>query len=216
MTALDASLGAKPLELPELLTPDRIVAGAETYLVFDGRDTKIYRVEDRFALILTLPELDIERIARNQGRAAKVISTPSVYYYGRTFDCTYMLTDYIGVRTVEDYAKDWPKSDLAIYMSRIRTIIDRLAAISLSHNDPYPRNIIIDQFSNFLGVVNWEMSDTLDKSPEYQRRAVSHSEPHYWDAAVRHLHSPAVLFHGNGFDGREFGRALPHIVPLYA
>ncbi|KZT50479.1 hypothetical protein CALCODRAFT_504671 [Calocera cornea HHB12733] len=215
MTTFETFFGEGVLNLPEGAAPDYIVPGHPFELVSNAGQKKIYRIDNRYALIITPPDTDIERIVRNQSLAAKVISAPWVYYFGRTVDCAYMLTDFIPGRNLQYYVDKQPGLDLSRLLPQIQTIVAQLASVNLAHNDLYPRNVMVDRHLNIRAIIDWDTSDTLDKSPEYQRRVVNYLEPHDWDSAFRPFQS-SILFHGYEFDACEFGRTLPHRLPVYA
>ncbi|KZO97192.1 hypothetical protein CALVIDRAFT_96859 [Calocera viscosa TUFC12733] len=214
LTKLEIGDISNPIDLTKQITPKQIVPGARASLIYDGGNKRVYKLNDYYVLTLTKPELDIDKVVRNQRLAASVIPAPWVYSHGRRLDYTYMVTDYVPGRPLQRYVDKNADLDLSIFLPQIETIVDRLASVNLAHGDLYPRNVMVDKNLNVVGIIDWDTCDTLENSYEYQRRATSVFNEHDWDSAFRPFHSPAVLFHGYEFPHFDFGFATPPLCPV--
>jgi serine/threonine protein kinase len=68
-------------------------------------------------------------------------------------------------------------------LQQIQNIVRKLASIGISHNDLYPRNIVVNKEWEILAVVDWDVAGPLYVSQEYIRRKHFNLEPycHDWD-----------------------------------
>ncbi|KZO97182.1 hypothetical protein CALVIDRAFT_96594 [Calocera viscosa TUFC12733] len=175
MTKFEKFAGYDLIHLTEQITAEHILPGGRTRLIYNGVDKRIYKVDNNFVLIITKPDLDIDKVARNQRLAASVVPAPWVYSHGRSLDCTYMVADYVDGRPLQSYVDANPDLDLSLFLPQIETIVDRLASVNLAHNDLYPRNVMVDKNLNPVSIIDWDTCDTLENSYEYQRRAISNT-----------------------------------------
>jgi tRNA A-37 threonylcarbamoyl transferase component Bud32 len=90
--------------------------------------------------------VDIVVIVRNMRLASTVIKVPQVYNYGWSGNCTFILMEYPGAN-LQVMFKEYGEAALRAVESRLCTIVAKLASIGpgLSHNDLYPRNVIVGQ-----------------------------------------------------------------------
>jgi hypothetical protein len=130
--------------------------------------------------------VDVAIIVRNMRRAATVINVPRVYDYGYSGNCAFILMAYIypaanlGVMVKEH--GEWP---IQYVEPQVHTIVRKLAGVGLSHNDLYPRNIMVGRNWEILAVVDWDESGPLDLSREYSRRVCWELDTHHWDYIFR-------------------------------
>ena len=130
--------------------------------------------------------VDVAIVVRNMRHAATVINVPRVYDYGYSGNCSFILMAYIypaanlGV-LLKDHG-EWP---LRYVEPQVHMIVRKLAAVGLSHNDLYPRNIMVGRDWEILAVVDWDESGPLDLSREYLRRVCWDFDTHHWDYIFR-------------------------------
>jgi hypothetical protein len=67
--------------------------------------------------------------------------------------------------------------------------VAKLASIGISHNDLYPRNIIVGLGWEVLSVLDWDEAGPLITSREYSRRVCWDFDTHHWDYIFL-AHSP--------------------------
>jgi hypothetical protein len=69
--------------------------------------------------------------------------------------------------------------------SQLCAIVAKLASIGLSHNDLYPRNVIVGRKWEILAILDWDESGSLITSREYSRRVCWEFDTHDWDYIFR-------------------------------
>ncbi|KZT50484.1 hypothetical protein CALCODRAFT_488673 [Calocera cornea HHB12733] len=181
-----------PLALPAYIGPENILEGYESKseLIYDSDVKRLYRIDKKFLLTLFLPSVDVARIARNQDLASQVIPAPKVLRWGEMGDVSWMLTVWAWGRPLSSYIRQNPKLDYSHLSPVIAEVVSRLATVNLAHNDLYPNNVIVDNDLNLVAIIDWDRATTLEKSNEYQHRALMESVEHDWDFAFRPYHHP--------------------------
>jgi hypothetical protein len=156
--------------------------------------------------------MDVAVVVRNMRRAATVINVPRVYDYGYSGNCSFILMAYIyPAANLAVMLKDHGEWPLRYVEPQVHMIVRKLAAIGLSHNDLYPRNIMVGRNWEILAVVDWDESGPLNLSREYSRRVCWDFDTHHWDYIFRiygdafasldlvpdendHVHAPLIRF----------------------
>lgn len=151
---------------------------------------KVTVLQDGLVLKLRPILVDAELIARNMILAAAVIKVPKVYRYGYSGNCSFILMEYIHAADLQALMSIFGIAALHKVEKEIRTIIRKLAMIGISHNDLYPRNVLVGLDWKVAAVVDWDESGPLIGSKEYARRVCWDHDIHDWD----------YIFLGNSID----------------
>jgi len=136
-------------------------------------------------LKLHAPSVDVEKISGIMQRAREVVQVPKVYRYGYSGNCAFIMMEFIGGYNLDYWSSQLGESVSADphVIQQIQNIVCKLASIGISHNDLYPRNIVVNKKWEILAVVDWDVAGSLDVSQEYIRRKHCNLEPycHDWD-----------------------------------
>ncbi|KIJ38772.1 hypothetical protein M422DRAFT_49926 [Sphaerobolus stellatus SS14] len=123
--------------------------------------------------------------------AGTVVPVPRVFKYGYSGNCSYILMEYIrGYRlssVAVAYGIPWI-SVMAPVEKQISVLVERLANVDISHNDLVPRNIIVNEAWEIVGLVDWDHCTDFDPASEYLRRL----KGHLWDGFTSHVYPHVV------------------------
>jgi RIO-like serine/threonine protein kinase len=126
--------------------------------------------------------VDVAVIVRNMRHAATVVNVPRVYDYGYSGNCAFILMAYIfpaaSLHRVLRGNEEWVFKYLE---PQVDMIVRKLAGIGLSHNDFYPRNIMVGEDWDIVAIIDWDESGPLHSSREYLRRVRWGEDTHDWD-----------------------------------
>ena len=93
---------------------------------------------------------------------------PRVYCYGYSGNCGFIMMEFIGGYNLDYWISPLDESVSADphVLQQIQSIVRKLANIGLSHNDLYPRNVVVNKKWDILAVVYWDVAGPLDVSQE--------------------------------------------------
>ena len=159
-----------------------------TSVIYSAPSGKVMVVNDNMILKLRPIRVDMTIIAHNMMLAATVVKVPKVYDFGVSGNCGYILMEYVqsgvSLQTVLKRRRGYWHWILSKVSIEIRTIVRALASVGLSHNDLYPRNILLGLQWEVVSVLDWDESGPLQSSDEYAQRArLPSGDPtnHLWD-----------------------------------
>jgi serine/threonine protein kinase len=122
--------------------------------------------------------------------AATVIKVPKVYQYGYSGNCSFILMEYIHGVNLQALVNIYGRGALRKVEHELCMIVRNLSMVGISHNDLYPRNILVNENWSVVAVIDWDESGPLINSREYARRACWGHDTHDWD----------FIFLGNSLD----------------
>ena len=135
--------------------------------------------------------VDVVVIVRNMRRAATVINVPKVYDYGYSGNCTFILMAHIYPAACLKVVMKGHEGWVFKYLEpQVEMIVRKLAGIGLSHNDLYPRNIMVGRDWDIVAVLDWDESGPLHLSREYSKRVCWNEDTHHWDHIFRAYDDP--------------------------
>lgn len=182
----DTTLGNIGCELA--MSPADMAKYRITMLIYSTPSGKVMVVNDNMILKLHPIRVDMTVIAHNMMLAATVVNVPKVYDFGISGNCGYILMEYVNsgvsLQTMLQRRRGYWHWILSKVSIEIKMIVRALASVGLSHNDLYPRNILVGLQWEVVSVLDWDESGPLQSSYEYARHArLSSGDPtnHLWD-----------------------------------
>jgi serine/threonine protein kinase len=161
------------------------------------------------AILKLYPNLvDVSVVVANMNLARTRIPLPEVYDYGYSGNCAYILMQWFPDALTADQYIDMMGCKVPRRMThQVQQIVAALASVGLSHNDLYPRNLLVDRGWKIVAVIDWDDCTEIGVGGEYARR-VAQEEMHDWD----HI----FLKHSRDKEGEIilFGTHLYHQPPL--
>jgi hypothetical protein len=183
-------------------------------VICDTPSSKVMIVDGGMVLKLRPIRVDVVVIAHHMMLASTVIKVPKVYDFGFSGNCGFILMEHIHpaanlqVMLQNRVAhRHWIMSRVSI---EIIVIVRALASVGLSHNDLYPRNILVGRDWEVISVLDWDESGPLESSNEYARRAHQSSNDaidHLWDHIFLQFSSYSSDRPDNLLDTNMFGMA---------
>jgi hypothetical protein len=142
----------------------------------------VMTVDDNKILKLYPCLVDVSVIVTNMNLARAKIPVPRVHDYGYSGNCAYILMERVmDTMTGQEYI-DFMKCSVPRRLScRVKEIVADLASVGLSHNDLYPRNLMVDRFWEIKSVIDWDDCTKIELEGEYARRVLSMREMHDWN-----------------------------------
>jgi hypothetical protein len=208
----DTTIGNPGCELA--MSPADMAKYQVTEVICDTPSSKVMIVDGVMVLKLRPIRVDVAVIAHHMMLAATVIKVPKVYNFGFSGNCGFILMDYVHpaanlqVMLRNRVAhRHWIMSTVSI---EIRAIVRALAGVGLSHNDLYPRNILVGRDWEVVSVLYWDESGPLQSSNEYARRArqsLNDAIDHLWDHIFLQFSSYPPDRPDNLLDTNVFGMA---------
>jgi len=150
--------------------------------IVNAPSCKLMVLEDGLVLKLRPMLVDVDVIVRNMKLASIVTKVPKVYKYGYSGNSAFILMAY--VHPAANLQVMFEKyGDVALHSvePQLWTIVRDLARLGISHNDLYPRNILVDRDWEVVAVLDWDESGPLVTSREYERRVCWEFDTHSWD-----------------------------------
>lgn len=159
---------SRPLRVdPELLKPY-----AEVEVLRETTSTTVILLDNKLILKLLLPAHDVQETVAIMRLANTAVPVPHVYSFGYSGNCSFILMQYVDGHTLDDYIRHNGRhlSTLPEVLWAVEYIVRSLAQLGISHNDLYPRNIVVDEYLHILSVVDWDVAGPWHISQEYTRR----------------------------------------------
>ncbi|EMD40877.1 hypothetical protein CERSUDRAFT_121512 [Gelatoporia subvermispora B] len=153
---------------PALLAPFSKVATLRV-----TASTVVIALDDQYILKLLVPGHDVYETVAIMSLASTVVPVPRVYQCGYSGNCAFILMEYVDGYSLNDFIK-FKGENTSRLPSLLRVVDDmvrELACLDISHNDLYPRNIVVDEDLNILALVDWDLAGPWHSSQEYLRRA---------------------------------------------
>ncbi|EMD40929.1 hypothetical protein CERSUDRAFT_111511 [Gelatoporia subvermispora B] len=171
---------------------------AEAVTLLATLNTTVILLDKKYILKLLPSGQDIHETVAIMRLASTAIPVPHVYDYGYSGNCSFIRMEYVVGFTLDAYIRYHGRqlSTSPQVLQQIDNIVASLARLDISHNDLYPRNIIVDDYLCIISVVDWDGAAPWHNSQEYTRRVrfgtvvaecVLKDEPwlHDWDHIFR-------------------------------
>jgi hypothetical protein len=126
--------------------------------------------------------VDVSVIVSNMNLARTKVPVPRVYDYGYSGNCAYILMEgFLETLTAEHYINMMGCAVPKRLGHQVRQIVADLASVGLSHNDLYPRNLLVNRFWQIITIIDWDDCTGIEVGGEYARRVTERPEMHDWD-----------------------------------
>jgi hypothetical protein len=145
---------------------------------------RVLMMVDNTKILKLYPLLvDVSVIVANMNLARTKVPVPEVYDHGYSGNCAYILMErVVEAINVDQYINLMKCAVPRRIGRRVKDIVADLASLGLSHNDLYPRNIMVDRFWGVQSVVDWDNCTSSHVSGEYARMVMAdEDEMHDWD-----------------------------------
>jgi hypothetical protein len=139
---------------------------------------------DKTKILKLYPLLvDVSIIVANMNLARTKVPVPEVYDHGYSGNCAYILMERVMETIDAQHYINLMKCGVPLRIGRrVQDIVADLASLGLSHNDLYPRNIMVDRLWNVKSIVDWDNCTSIHFTGEYARRVTAgEDERHEWD-----------------------------------
>ncbi|OCH92138.1 hypothetical protein OBBRIDRAFT_824860 [Obba rivulosa] len=146
---------------------------ADVKVLRESTSTTVMLVDGKYILKLLPAPHDVQETVAIMKLAGTVVPVPHVYSYGYSGNCSFIFMQYVEGCTLDKYIRKNGRhlSTHPFVLKSIEHIVRSLAVVGISHNDLYPRNVIVDEFLRVLSVIDWDGAGPWHKSQEYTRRA---------------------------------------------
>ncbi|OCH95929.1 hypothetical protein OBBRIDRAFT_445498 [Obba rivulosa] len=148
---------------------------------------------------------NVREIAGIMKLARTVVPVPKVYDCGYSGDCSYILMQAVRGDELGIVIQAFPEREILpthpFILDQVEKVVKRLASVGISHNDLEPRNIIVDNYCRFTGIIDWDNASPWHLSCGYlgriRRRYPLPGDPqisHPWDTIILE-YSPDTFYH---------------------
>jgi serine/threonine protein kinase len=134
-------------------------------------------LNEALVLKMRLATFDIEAIVNFMRLASTVVPVPHIYKYGHSGNCSFVLMEYIQGHNLAFIKRSLRSSWISVMATvekQVEAAVQRLAYVGLSHHDLYPRNILINDSWEIVGIVDWDYCTPFNPAQEYLRGLDSH------------------------------------------
>lgn len=140
--------------------------------ICETSSTTVLLLDKTYILKLLPPVHDVCETVAIMKLAGTVIPVPQVYSFGYSGNCSFILMQYVKGHSLDKYIRYNGRhlSTLPGVLEAVDHIVHSLAKLGISHNDLYPRNIIVDQHLRVLSVIDWDVAGPWYRCQEYLRR----------------------------------------------
>ncbi|KAE9395285.1 hypothetical protein BT96DRAFT_997785 [Gymnopus androsaceus JB14] len=122
----------------------------------------------------------------NMDLARTKVPVPRVLRYGYSGNCSYILMEKIPYLNFSTAMEVWKLDYMPVQVTYwIDYIVRELATLGLSHNDLFPRNILVDGNGTIVSIIDWDSCTPLHAGVEYARMIRSHDPDDLDDPGVQ-------------------------------
>ncbi|KAE9395268.1 hypothetical protein BT96DRAFT_1022022 [Gymnopus androsaceus JB14] len=165
------ALRGNSVEVEDLYMDPADLAEFSSVRIFRGLHPRtMYWVDDNKVLKLFSYLVDVLVMVANMDLARTRVPVPRVLRYGYSGNCSYILMEKIPYLTFSAAMEVWKLNYMPAQVTYwIDYTVRELAALGLSHNDLFPRNILVDGNGTIVSIIDWDACTPHHAGVEYAR-----------------------------------------------